>query len=95
MGEVTELKPKDQKEQASEILAFLNLKAGRNYRSVDVNINFIRARLQSGITMQQLRAIVAMKCREWKDDPVMNKFLRPATLFNKEKCEQYYGELDL
>ena len=41
----------------------------------------------------QLRAVVARKVAEWRDDPKMQKFLRPETLFNKTKCEQYVGDL--
>ena len=82
-------------EQAREVLRFLNEKAKRNYRDSDVNLDFIRARIKSGITVDDLKSIVAMKVREWSGDPVMEKYLRPATLFNREKCEQYYGELDV
>lgn len=79
--------------KAKEILAFLNEKMGRNYRMVETNLKLIEARLESGISFQSLKSIIAKKCREWKDDPKMNLYLRPETLFNKTKCEQYYGEL--
>lgn len=82
------------RDQALEVLEFLNAKTGRHYRDVDLNINFIKVRLESGMEVSDLKAIVAMKVREWKDDEVMKKFLRPATLFNREKCEQYFGELE-
>jgi uncharacterized phage protein (TIGR02220 family) len=82
------------KNDAIEVLNFLNEKTGRFYRAEDSNIDLIIARLQSGITMQNLRAIIAKKCREWNDDVTMKKYLRPKTLFNKTNCEQYYGELN-
>lgn len=85
-------KTKEAKEAAERILCFLNEKTGRNYRSADVNIKPIMQRLQSGITEQELRAVVAKKCRDWKGSN-MESYLRPATLFNREKCEQYVGEL--
>ena len=91
---ITEKKEANLTDCAIEVLNFLNEKTGRNYRPVDVNINFIKARLESGITVEDLKSIIAMKVREWRGDPVMDKFLRPATLFNREKCEQYYGELE-
>ena len=81
-------------DQAKEVLKFLNEKAGRNYRPVDLNLDFIKARLKSDMSVDDLKSIVAMKCREWKGTE-MDKYLRPATLFNREKCEQYYGELDV
>lgn len=81
------------KTQALEVLRFLNLKAGREYREVDTNLGFISARLESGVSVDDCRAIIAKKCREWKSDPKMDLYLRPATLFNKTKFEQYVGEL--
>jgi uncharacterized phage protein (TIGR02220 family) len=79
--------------QAKEILEFLNHKAKRNYRPVDANLDFIVARLESGVDFQDLKSVIAKKCREWLGDPKMENFLRPATLFNKTKFEQYVGEL--
>lgn len=80
--------------EATEVLEFLNRKAGRNYRSTPVNLAFIQARFKEGYTVQDCKSVVAMKCREWLTDDVMGKFLRPATLFNREKFNQYAGELD-
>lgn len=83
--------------QAEEVLAFLNEKAGRNFRVREsnhrpsVNLDFIIARLKSGATVQDCKGIIARKCREWKGTE-QEKYLRPATLFNKTKFEQYIGE---
>ncbi len=81
------------REQAGEILAWLNEKARRNFRSSEANLGFIIARLKDGILPGQLRAIVTRKCREWSTDEKMCKFLRPETLFGRTKCESYLGEL--
>lgn len=85
-------KTRQDKAAAERILCFLNEKAGRQYRNVDVNIKPIMQRLQSGITEEQLRAVIAKKCREWRGTS-MESYLRPATLFGREKVEQYVGEL--
>lgn len=79
--------------EARKVLDWLNQKAGKNYRPVPTNLDLIKARLESGITIFQLRAIVSRKVIEWQGDVKMAKFLRPETLFNKTKCEQYLGEL--
>jgi uncharacterized phage protein (TIGR02220 family) len=79
--------------QATEILNFLNEKTGRAYRPVDTNLKLIISRLKSGATTTNCRQIIAKKTREWKDDPKMSEYLRPATLFNSTKFEQYMGEL--
>jgi uncharacterized phage protein (TIGR02220 family) len=84
------------------VIAFLNEKTGRHYRfreglndtgSLSVNAKMVMARLQSGASVMQCRQVIAMKAREWRTDEKMAKFLRPATLFGKEKFEQYLGEL--
>lgn len=77
---------------AIEVLKFLNNKTGRNYREVDVNLKPIVSLLRSGITPQQLKGIIAKKSREWVGTD-REEYLRPATLFNKTKAEQYLGEL--
>ncbi len=81
------------KTQAIEILQFLNEKTKRAYRPVDSNIKLIIARLKSGATVMDCRQVIAKKTREWKGNDKMAEYLRPATLFNATKFEQYLGEL--
>lgn len=81
------------KTQALEILDFLNAKTGRAYRPVETNLKLIVARLKTGATVMNCRQVIVKKSREWKGDPKMNEYLRPATLFNATKFEQYVGEL--
>jgi len=81
--------------QAMQILHFLNQKTGRVYRPVDTNLKLVMARLKSGATLAQCFQVIAKKTREWKGNPMMDEYLRPATLFNATKFEQYLGELAL
>lgn len=78
---------------AKELLNFLNEKAGRAYKPVSANLDFIKARLKEGYTPGEMRQVIAKKCREWAGDEKMADYLRPATLFNKTKLAQYTGEL--
>lgn len=78
---------------AHQILDFLNSKTGRHYRPVDANLKPILARLKEGATEQDLRQVIALKCRAWATDEKMAVYLRPATLFNATKFAQYVGEL--
>lgn len=80
------------KQQSIEILQFLNEKTGHGYRAEDCNLNLIMARLKSGATADDCRAVIVRKYREWSDSEEMKKYLRPATLFNATKFEQYLGE---
>ena len=95
MGDEVEvsLSKKELNAQAKEVIEFLNLKAGKNFRIVEVNLKTIRARLQSGISVQELKAIVAMKTREWRGGD-QEQYLRPATLFAPSACENYLGNLN-
>lgn len=81
------------KSQALEVIEFLNEKTGRVYRPVDTNLKLIIARLKTGATVVDCRQVIAKKTREWKGDAKMAEYLRPATLFNATKFEQYMGEL--
>ena len=78
---------------ATEVLHFLNEKTSRNYRDTDTNLRLIEARLRSGASVQDCKSVIGSKMLEWKSDAEMNRFLRPATLFNATKFEQYLGAL--
>lgn len=80
-------------DDARLILEFLNGKTGKQFRPVTANLTLIRARLKEGATADDCRAVIARKFREWKGSD-MEKYLRPATLFNREKFAQYSGELE-
>ena len=91
-GKPDEPRPNHNKE-AVEILSFLNEKTGRRYQPVNENIKLITARLKGGASVSECRQVIARKTREWKSNPDMEKYLRPATLFNATKFAQYVGEL--
>lgn len=94
-----EAKPERQKAErerrtvASAILELLNIRTGKNFRADGKNIELVAARLREGYTEAELRGIVAHKCRVWLADSKMSEYLRPKTLFGKENCAQYVGEL--
>lgn len=85
-------RPADLAGQVRGVLDWLNQKAGKNFRPVEANLALIRARLKDGVEPYQLKAIVSRKVREWGGTE-QAKYLRPETLFNRTKCEQYVGEL--
>lgn len=76
-----------------EILSYLNERAGKNYRAVPANIDPIRERIKSGVTVEQCRQVVDAKCAEWLNDQKMAKYLRPETLFGRTKFESYLGSV--
>lgn len=80
--------------EAEEVLTFLNEKTGRTFKPVPANLETITARLNEGATVQEMRQVIAIKVRSWKDDDKMRGYLRPSTLFGREKYAQYSGELN-
>lgn len=94
-------KPDDKRnnylKQATEIIAFLNEKTGKAYQCKSPagkqtqNAKIIIQRIKEGYTVQDMKTVIARKCREWQNTD-MSKYLRPATLFNATKFEQYKGE---
>jgi uncharacterized phage protein (TIGR02220 family) len=84
---------KSYKNTAIELLNFLNAKTNRHYRATDVTFKPIIARLREGYTIQECKAVVVRKCREWGGDDKMRQYLRPETLFGCTKFAQYVGEV--
>lgn len=82
-----------QRPDVMRVLQFLNEKTGRGYKPVKANLELIAARLKEGASVDDCRAVIAKKCREWLGDEKMAMYLRPATLFNRTKFAQYQGEL--
>jgi uncharacterized phage protein (TIGR02220 family) len=78
--------------QAEVVLAFLNTKTGRTFRPTPSNLALIEARLKAGASIEDCRGVIVRKVRAWATDPKMATYLRPATLFNATKFDQYIGE---
>lgn len=79
-------------EIASGIVAHLNEKAGTNFRLTGQSARqLISARLGEGYTVEDVKAVTEKKCAEWLGTKY-ESYLRPSTLFGKEKFEQYHGQ---
>lgn len=75
-----------------EIIDYLNSKSFKNYRHTpDKTKKAIRARLNEGFTVEDFKKVIDIKCEEWLDDPKMNTYLRPETLFGT-KFEGYLNQ---
>lgn len=84
---------REYRDEARQVLTFLNEKAGKRFREVDVTLGLIEARLRSGVDVQTCKSLIARKVRDWGTDPKMRAFLRPETLFGKTKFESYLAEV--
>jgi uncharacterized phage protein (TIGR02220 family) len=76
-------------------LHFLNEKSGKHFRESATSLAPINARLQEdGVDIAGVRQMIARQCQMWKDTR-MQEYLRPETLFGKEKFNSYYASKDL
>lgn len=76
-----------------EVLKKLIELSDNNYKFVESNLRDIKARIKEGYSEIQFFEVIELKCIEWKDSPTMSKYLRPSTLFNKTKFENYINEV--
>lgn len=90
-------------QSAIRVLEFLNQKTNKSFKTYDglngrrkptASLEFVLERLKDGATEADCRMVIARKCRDWKDDPKMRPYLRPSTLFNRTKFDQYLGEME-
>lgn len=75
-----------------EIVAYLNEKAGTNFRSSSASTQrHINARLNEGYTVDDFKKVIDNKVADWKSNDKMSKYLAPDTLFSN-KFEKYLQE---
>ena len=79
-------------DDVKKIISYLNAKTESSYKaSSKKTISLITARLNDGFTVDDFKTVIDKKVAEWMDDPKMNKFLRPETLFGT-KFEGYLNQ---
>lgn len=75
---------------AEKVISYLNAKAGTKYRNAESNKKLVNARLKD-YQLKDLCFVIDNKCNEWKGTE-FEKYLRPSTLFNATKFENYVNE---
>ena len=76
----------------SEIIDYLNEKAGTRYRSQTPKTReHIRARWSDGYRLNDFKRVVDVKCADWLGDEKMGRYLCPDTLFGP-KFEKYRNQ---
>ncbi|WP_342467515.1 phage replisome organizer N-terminal domain-containing protein [Bacillus sp. FSL W8-0629] len=76
------------------ITDLLNQMSKKNYRHTTPKTQqLIKARWNEGFRFDDFKKVILAKCFEWRDNPDMNKFLRPETLFGT-KFEGYLNNSD-
>lgn len=83
---------------AIHVLMKLNELADMNFAitgsKADGNIRLVCARFTEGYTKSELFELIAFKVKEWKGTK-MERYIRPATLFQKSKINGYINELTI
>jgi len=83
------------------VIDYLNEKTGRNEEGKrkfdpknDSTVRFLRGRFNEGRTVKDCIDVIDKKVKDWLNDEKMYKFLRPSTLFDPAKFENYINELE-
>lgn len=87
-------KEKDIKDNVffSEIVNYLNDAAGKQYKSSSKKTrDLIKARINEGFTVDDFKKVIEIKVSQWLNDPKMEIYLRPETLFSN-KFEGYLNQ---
>lgn len=75
-----------------DIVEYLNLKTNSNYKhNTEGTVKNINARLKEGYTLEDFKAVIDKKTKQWLNDEKMSSYLRPMTLFGT-KFESYLNE---
>lgn len=76
----------------SLVIDKLNILANKSYKSSSKKTQqLIKARVNEGYALEDFYKVIENKVCTWKDDPKMDQYLRPATLFGT-KFESYLNE---
>jgi uncharacterized phage protein (TIGR02220 family) len=55
-------------------------------------LGYIRGRLSEDYSAEDLILVVDYLTAKWADDPKMDDYLRPSTLFGPENCVEYFDK---
>ena len=81
------------KDLRKDIISYLNKKTNKHYKpNSNKTKSLINARFNEGFQdLDDYKKVIDVTTEEWKDDPKMEKFLRPETLFGN-KFEGYLNQ---
>lgn len=86
--DATTMSVPDASSLSSDLISYLNDKAGTSHKPTRTVVRQIQGLLDSGYTPFQIRTVIDKKCDEWLNDSKMRGYLRPSTLFG-DKFDEY------
>jgi len=82
---------KEVSELCEKVIVYLNEKSGSTYSFNKSNTEIIAARVKDGFTISEFKKVIDRKCEQWLGTE-QEKYLRPITLFQPKKFENYLNE---
>jgi uncharacterized phage protein (TIGR02220 family) len=86
-------KERDRKIDAAAILWHLDKLMDKRYHRSQANHDLVIQRLKQGATRELCIKVIDYKFKDWEWSDMI-KYLRPLTLFGKQKFSQYSGECE-
>ncbi|WP_144558503.1 conserved phage C-terminal domain-containing protein [Shouchella miscanthi] len=84
------------KENVVEIINHLNTVADKNFSPGSKKTNsLIKTLIEEGYSLEDFKTVIERKTKQWKNDPKMDNYLRPITLFAASNFESYLNEKDV
>ena len=85
---------KEHEDKIEEVIKRFNEMTGLNLSiNTASHRTIISGRLNDGHSVETMLAVVAWKQKEWSKDERMKKYIRPSTLFNPGKFDNYLNEI--
>ena len=81
----------DVKIMITNVIEYLNLKSGATYTINKANSVCIYGRIEEGFSLSEFKLVIDKKCKQWMGTS-QEKYLRPITLFQASKFENYLNE---
>jgi uncharacterized phage protein (TIGR02220 family) len=85
---------KEHKELAENVLEYLNQRCETTFTLSKANMECIVARIKEGYTISDFKSVIDKKNRQWFGTE-QHKYLRPITLFQAKKFENYLNEAEI
>lgn len=78
------------RELRQKAVAYLNQMTGRHFSdSTGEVVRLVNGRAAEGHGIEDFKAVIDDRVREWGDDPRMREYLRPSTLFRASRFPEY------
>jgi hypothetical protein len=83
--------PSDILNLANQIIDYLNTKSNSTYTNNKTNMDCIVGRINDGYSITDFKRVIDKKCQQWLGTQ-QEKYLRPTTLFQLSKFDNYLNE---